>query len=111
MNIAAATADGESKLALGLFDNRWGDPDRWGCGVVPSAELAPSWESEETVEAADEAEIELPEERLDAKIKNNQLIYVKYIKWVAWSQYNLFLSESAKTMTVQEFSWAKYKPE
>jgi len=66
VNIAAATADGESKLALGLFDNRWGDPDRWGCGVVPSAELAPSWESEETVEAADEAEIELPEERLDA---------------------------------------------
>ena len=71
VNIAAATADGESKLALGLFDNRWGDPDRWGCGVVPSAELAPSWESEDTVEAADEAEIELPEERLDAKIKQS----------------------------------------
>ena len=68
VNIAAATADGESKLALGLFDNRWGEPDRWGCGVVPSAELAPSWESEETVEAADEAEIELPEDRLDAKM-------------------------------------------
>ena len=63
VNIAAATAEGDSKFSLGLFDDRCRC-----CCCCNSDELAPSWESEEAVEAADEAEIELPEERLDAKM-------------------------------------------
>ena len=61
--MAAATAEGDSKFSLGLFDDRWR-----GCCDCRSVELVPSWDSEVAVEAADVAEIELPEDRLDAEM-------------------------------------------